>query len=292
MKNVLILSNDKAWKVDFGSAVKMQFTPAELQTQYVGSRTDAITELAQQQFDLFIISKSVPKKEVEMIMRYITTNENFNMNIFFIHDNFDEFQEILKVTQFPKIHLFSTPIEHAEVTKQMRMTLFPISKQMSPNNNLKINLEFLKAFVDASKYIFEAFCTLKEISHQKPMLLTDENRKTYDLEGHIHLQSDLFEGIFYVCFAKDTYLNIIEHVLMEKYSDITPANIDFVGEIVNMIYGQSKIHLNQSGHNFKKVIPQFTQNPPPHKTSNMVTVVPIKTEIGTIDLKIEIISKI
>ena len=292
MKNVLILTNDKAWKGEFAAVLKQQFTPAELQSQFANTRTEAITELAQKQFDLFLISKSIPKKEVEMIFRYISTNENFHIHIFFISENFDEFQEILKITQFPQIHLFSAPIEHLEVMKQIRMTLFPISKNIGANNNLKINLEFLKTFVDSSKYILEAFCTLKEVAHQKPFLLTDENRKAYDLEGHIELKSDLFEGIFYVAFTKDTYLNIIEHVLMEKYSEINPQNIDFVGEIVNMIYGQSKIHLNQSGHNFIKVIPKFTLNPAPHKTSNMVTVVPIKTEIGTIDLKIEIISKL
>jgi CheY-specific phosphatase CheX len=152
-------------------------------------------------------------------------------------------------------------------------------------------LEFLKTFVDSTKYILEAFCTLKEIKHQKPTLLSDENAKPYDLEGHILLQSNLFEGVFSICFNKETYLKIIEHVLMEKSNDINPGNLDFVCEIVNMIYGQSKIPLNQSGHNFKKAIPNYTQNSKPQQTKNVVTVVPIDTEIGTIDIKIEIIQK-
>jgi len=224
-----------------------------------------------------------------MIFRYITTNENFNMNIFFISENFGQFSEILKLTKFPKIHLFSAPIEYAEVIKQLRMTLFPIAKPESTDKTLKLNLEFLKTFVDSSKYIFQEFCLLQDIQHQKPMLLSDSNRKDYDIEGYIELESHLFSGMFYVCFNKETYLKVVEHVLMEQASEINPSNVDFVAEIVNMIYGQSKIALNQSGHNFKKVIPQFTVNPMPHQTTNIVTIVPIDTSMGTIDLKIELI---
>lgn len=291
MKNILVLTADKTWKTGLAEAFKTQFPNSEVQAHYVVSRTEAITEISHNQFDLFLISPGVKKKEIEMIFRYITTNENFNMNIFFISEDFEQFSEILKLTKFPKIHLFSTPIEYTEITKQLRMTLIPIAKPQVKDTNLKINLEFLKTFVDSSKYIFKEFCLLQDIQHQKPMLLNDTNRKDYDLEGYIELESDIFSGMFYVCFDKETYLKIIEHVLMEQATEINSSNVDFAAEIVNMIYGQSKIALNQSGHNFKKVIPQFTVNPMPHQSSNIVTVVPIGTSLGTIDIKIELINK-
>lgn len=289
MKNILVLTSDKTWKMGLAKAFKENFTQNEIQAQYVSSRSEAITEISQTQFDLFLIGSAVKKNEIEMIFRYITTNENFNMNIFFISEDFEQFSEILKLTKFPKIHLFSAPIENSEVIKQLRMTLLPIAKPQQTDKTFKLNLEFLKTFVDSSKYIFEEFCLLKDIQHQKPMLLSEKNRKDYDLEGYIELESDIFSGMFYVCFDKATYLKVVEHVLMEQSEDINPGNVDFVAEIVNMIYGQSKISLNQSGHNFKKVIPQFTVNPMPHETKNIVTVVPIDTSIGTIDIKIEII---
>jgi CheY-specific phosphatase CheX len=289
VKNILVLSGDKTWKMGLAKALKDQFKQNEIQAQHVASRSEAITEISQTQFDLFLIGTAVKKNEIEMIFRYITTNENFNMNIFFISEDFEQFSEILKLTKFPKIHLFSAPIEFSEILKQLRMTLIPIEKPQETDKKLKLNLEFLKTFVESSKYIFEEFCLLKDIQHQKPMLLSEKNRKDYDLEGYIELESDLFSGMFYVCFDKPTYLKVVEHVLMEQADDINPGNVDFVAEIVNMIYGQSKIALNQSGHNFKKVIPQFTVNPMPHETTNIVTVVPIDTSIGTIDIKIELI---
>lgn len=291
MKNILVISADKTWRTNFGNALNDQFSKAEVQAQHVSSRTEAITEISRNQFDLFLISTGIKKKEIEMIFRYITTNENFNMNIFFISEDFEQFSEILKLTKFPKIHLFSTPISHTEIMKQLRMTLIPIAKPQSKDVKFKINLEFLKTFVDSSKYIFQEFCLLQDIQHQKPMLLNESNRKEYDLEGYIELESDIFSGIFYVCFTKETYLKIIEHVLMEHATEINSANVDFAAEIVNMIYGRSKISLNQSGHNFKKVIPQFTVNPVLHQTNNIVTVVPIATSLGTIDIKIELITK-
>jgi CheY-specific phosphatase CheX len=289
VKNILVLSNDKSWRIGFATAVKEQFKSTELQAQYVASRSEAISEISQNQFDIFLISNTVVKKEVEMIFRYMATNENVNMNIFLISDDFEQFNEILKISKFTKMHLFSAPIEHAEITKQLRMTLIPIAQQKVSDKIFKINLEFLKTFVESTKFIFKEFCLLKEIAIQKPALLNATNTKDYALIGHIQLQSDLFTGAFYVCFNKETYLKVVEHVLMEQATEINESNIDFVAEIVNMIYGQSKIALNQSGHNFKKVIPQFSLNPPPHITANIVTLVPIETEFGTIDIKIELI---
>jgi CheY-specific phosphatase CheX len=289
VKNILVLSGDKTWKMGLAKALKDQFKQNEIQAHFVSSRSEAINEISQVQFDLFLIGTAVKKNEIEMIFRYITTNENFNMNIFFISEDFEQFNEILKLTKFPKIHLFSAPIEYGDILKHLRMTLIPIAKPQETDKKLKLNLEFLKTFVESSKYILEEFCLLKDIHHQKPMLLNEKNRKDYDLEGYIELESDIFSGMFYVCFDKATYLKVVEHVLMEESDEINPSNVDFVAEIVNMIYGQSKIALNQSGHNFKKVIPQFTVNPMPHDTKNIVTVVPIDTSIGTIDIKIELI---
>lgn len=289
MKNILVLSNDKTWKLGFAKTLKEQFKATEVAAQYVATRTEAITEITQNKYDLFLIGIGITKKDVEMLFRYISTNENFSMNIFFMSEDFEQFNEILKITQFPKIHLISAPIEFTTLSKQLSRTLFPISKTQARDKNLKINLEFLKTFVDSSKYIFQEFCLLQDIQHQKPMLLNEANRKDYDLEGYIELESDLFSGMFYVCFNKETYLKIIEHVLMEQATEINPSNVDFAAEIVNMIYGQSKITLNQSGHNFKKVIPQFTVNPMPHESNHIVTVVPINTSLGTIDIKIELI---
>jgi chemotaxis protein CheX len=293
VKNILVLSHEKQWKIALASTIKEQFKATELQLHYVSNRSEALSEITQSQYELFLISSGIPKKDIEYIFRYISTNENINlnMNIFFISEDFEQFSEILKFTNFPKIHLFSAPIDFGELAKRIRQTLFPISKHEEADKILKINLEFLKTFVDSTKYIFEAFCNLKDVKHQKPLLLNDTNRKTYDLEGSIELQSDLFHGIFYVCFTKSIYLKIIEHVLMEKPEEINENNIDFIAEIVNMIYGQAKIALNQSGHNFKKVIPQFMQDPAPLITKNIVTIVPIDTELGTIDIKIELIKK-
>ncbi len=289
MKNILVLSKEKTWRLSFAKSLKENFKSLELQAHYVSSRSEAISEITQNQFDLFIISESILKKEVEMIFRYISTNENFHVNIFFISKDFEEFGEILKITQFPKIHLFSSPIEFSELSRQIKMTIFPVVQNNNLDKMFNINLEFLKTFVESSKFIFKEFCLLKEINHQKPILLNQKNIKQYALEGYIHLQSDTFNGIFYVCFNKETYLKVIEHVLMEKSAEINESNIDFVAEIVNMIYGQSKIALNQSGHNFKKVIPHFTLTPPKQHTANIVTIVPIDTELGTIDIKIELL---
>jgi CheY-specific phosphatase CheX len=156
---------------------------------------------------------------------------------------------------------------------------------------MKVNLEFLKTFVDSSKHVFESFCSLTSVTHQKPSILNKSNTKKYDLEGSIHLQSDYFEGFFYLSFSKEVYFKVLEKVLGELYTEINAGNVDFVAELVNMIYGQSKVLLNESGHNFQKVIPKFVPVPPLHVTANDVFLIPIDTDVGTIDIKVEIVKK-
>ncbi len=55
-----------------------------------------------------------------------------------------------------------------------------------------------------------------------------------------------------------------------------------------MVYGQAKTVLNQSGHNFEKVLPTYHLNPLKHHTKNPIVVVPLESEVGIIELLIEV----
>lgn len=286
MKDIICITDEKAWKFNFVAAVKKALGD-EVAIDHINPRADSVAKIANQIVDFIVISGTIPKKAFGEIFNTIAKNKNANANIFLITEDFGQFSEILKVGNFPHIHPLSAPANFDELAKHIHTIIHPISKSGD-----KVILEFLKTYVDCTKYVFENSCMLQGITHQKPMLLNKTNTKKYDLEGSIHLKSDFFEGYFYISFSKEVYFKVLEKVLGEVYTEINAGNVDFAAELVNMVYGQSKVHLNESGHNFQKVFPKFKPMPPLHVSEYPVFLVPIDTDIGTIDIKIEVLKKL
>jgi CheY-specific phosphatase CheX len=286
VKDIICITDEKAWKYSFVAAVKKALGD-EVVIDHINPRVDSIAKIANQIVDILVISGTIPKKAFNEIFTTIAKNKNAEAHIFLITEDFDQFSEILKVGNFPNINPLSAPANFEEIAKHIHTIIHPISKSGD-----KIILEFLKTYVDCTKFVFENSCMLQNITHQKPMLLNKANTKRYDLEGSIHLKSDFFEGYFYVSFTKEVYFKVLEKVLGDVYTEINAGNVDFAAELVNMIYGQSKVYLNESGHNFKKVFPKFIPMPPLQVSEYPVFLVPIDTDIGTIDIKIEVRKKL
>lgn len=286
MKDIICITDEKSWKFSFVSAIKKLLPSDEVAIDHINPRADSVSKITNQIVDFIVISGTIPRKATEEIFKALAKTKNSEANIFLITEDFDQFSEILKVGNFPHIHPLSAPADFEELAKHIHTIIHPISKSGD-----KVILEFLKTFVDSTKYVFENSCMMQNITHQKPSLLTPANTKSYDVEGSIHLLSDYFEGYLYLSFTKESYFKVLEKVLGEVYTEINAGNVDFSAELVNMIYGQAKVLLNESGHNFQKVFPKFVPVPPLHISKNPVFLIPIESDVGIIDLKIEILRK-
>lgn len=288
MKEILILCENKKWKSDLGELFKQKKEFYPIKWTFVSTRTDVISELSIRYYDAVVLNSKLPIRNLEIIFKYIASTDYKNFPLFFISENFSEFSELLDQSQFPNLHLIAAPVETEIVAKNIQATLFPKALEGNVDSNVKINLEFLKTFIDATKFILESFCQLKDVRHTRPYLYKFDEASTYAIEGKIVLTSSFFEGEFIIGFSKASYLSILKIVLGQNDSEITKENEDFASEIVNMIYGQAKTVLNISGHNFEKVIPTYVLNPPKHQTKNPIVVVPLETEAGIIELLVEV----
>ncbi len=284
MKSIICITDEKVWKLNFVNSIR-KLLGNDMKIDHIDPRVDSAATIASKFADIIVISGRIPKKGVEAIFGILAKNNNVRSHIFLITGDFDQFRKVLKIGNFPHIHPLSAPANFEELAKHIYTIINPIR----PGGGSKVTLEFLKTFVDCSKFVFQNTCSLIDITHQKPMLLNKSNTKQYDLEGSIHLQSDFFEGYFFLSFKENVYLKIVEKVLGEAYTDINAGNVDFAAELVNIIYGQAKVHLNASGHNFPKVFPKFTPVPPLHVSEYPVFLIPINTDAGTVDIKVEII---
>ena len=288
MKDILVLSENKKWKNSLAELLKKGNDLYPIKVTFVSTRTDIISELSIHFYDAVVLNSGLPIINLQIIFKYLASTDYKNSPLFFISENFSEFETLLTQSQFTQLQLIAAPIEDELIAKNIQHTLYPPNTTGSIDTEVKINLDFLKIFIDATKYILESFCQLKNVSHKKPYLYDKATAETFGIEGKISLQSEFFEGAFIIGLSKKTYLTILEMVLAQKDKDITKENEDFAGEIVNMIYGQAKTVLNTNGHNFEKVLPTYEVNPPKLETRDPVVVVPLETDAGSIELLVHV----
>ena len=288
MDKLLILSDQKEFKKDLGQKIN-SMAPGLVDITTVSSRGNALFELAQKEFKVIVIDCSLAQQDLELVLKYLSTNDYYFSHIFFLSENFAVFDEVIKALQFPHLNLISLPIENQKLAEQI-VNKIQTKDHTVIDSNLKINLEFLKVFVDSIKRVLNEFCMLNEISHGRPFLKKAVFPIEYALIGEINLKSEVFDGIFRLGFTKSFYLDLINKVIQVDATEINDEILDFAGELVNMTYGQAKVILNENGHNFLKVIPRYevVENKLPLRHHTIV--VPINTELGELYVEIEVIT--
>lgn len=284
MKKILIVSSDRPWRKSLASYLKNQ---NDLEIIFCSDRTNAITEISSNNFNAIIIDDTLTVNDISIIFKYINTNEMKKTHIYFLSKEFEKFSEILESIQFPNIKMIQMPIAPDLLAEKIFHVLFTVVSDKHFDKELNLNIDFLKIFIDSTKYILEAFCNAQKVQHQKPVLYNNYDYR-YAIMGSIQLESTFFEGNFFVCFNKETYLAIIKNVLLQEDQNIDETNQDFAGEIVNMIYGQAKSILNESGYKFEKIFPKYEVGPGPFQKGHHIVKVPISMNYGVLDVCIEV----
>jgi CheY-specific phosphatase CheX len=287
VKRILILSEEKSFKKDLVQKL-VEEKGDQIAYTTVSDRSNAITELTSKEFDGILIHCKLEFSDLRIILKYLSTNDYYLSHIFFLSEDFALFKNILEELHFPNIYLISLPINLNDLTQKVFSTLYPsIIKKI--DKVYKLDIDFLKAFINSTKRVLTDFCGLTEVKLNKPYILDKNNPVTFSVQGMIPLESDVFIGKFIIGFTKDVYLKLINKVLMIEATEIDKDSLDFSAELVNMTYGQAKFILNDSGYDFQKVIPTHELNPAPINNGHHVVVVPIETEIGVIHLEVEVV---
>lgn len=76
-----------------------------------------------------------------------------------------------------------------------------------------------------------------------------------EVAGIIGMVAGSSKGTLMICFTNKSAFKIIENMLGEIHTNLTPEVTDAVGELTNMIYGSAKTTLNKMGYSFEMAIP-------------------------------------
>lgn len=64
-----------------------------------------------------------------------------------------------------------------------------------------------------------------------------------------------FAGTLALCFPKKTFLGVVNQMLGESYSEINQENSDAASELLNIMYGNARVKINNEGHEFLPALP-------------------------------------
>jgi chemotaxis protein CheX len=145
-----------------------------------------------------------------------------------------------------------------------------------------LNTDFIHPFLNATVHILNVQANLPAEAG-KAYLKKQNDRLIGDVSGIISVVSDKFNGSVVISFPEGTFLKIMSSMLGEEFSEISPEIVDGAGEILNMIFGQAKIVLNEKGYGIKTAIPSVVTGRAlsvSTMTKGPVVVVPFQSQAG------------
>src|SRR5271170_5183018 len=118
----------------------------------------------------------------------------------------------------------------------------------------QLDVRFFKPFVEGAINTLQTQCSLP-VSSGKPFLKGQQPQPDFAIAGVIGITSASFNGTITLCFPEKVFLGAMSKMLGEEFTEITQGLQDGVAELLNIIFGQAKIVLNQQGHSIQKAIP-------------------------------------
>ncbi len=145
-----------------------------------------------------------------------------------------------------------------------------------------LNTDFIHPFLNATIHILNVQANLPA-EPGKAYLKKQNDRLVGDVSGIIGVVSDKFNGSVVISFPEPTFLKVMSNMLGESFTELSPEIVDGAGEILNMIFGQAKIVLNEKGYGIKTAIPSVVtgkQLSVSTMTKGPVVVVPFQSGAG------------
>lgn len=154
----------------------------------------------------------------------------------------------------------------------------------------KLDVQFVNPFVECTLMTLKTQCNM-QATPGKPFLKGAQDIPRIDIAGVIGLTSSAFNGSIALCFPEKTFLSAMEGMLDEKFAEITKDLEDGAGELLNIIFGQSKIILNDRGYGISKAIPTVIRGQDisvSHQTASPSMILPFETPGGPFVIEVVI----
>ena len=145
---------------------------------------------------------------------------------------------------------------------------------------MNMKAEFINPFLEATVSVLKTMASL-DATPGKPFLKKDSSASG-DISGIVGITGEA-EGSLCITFSKGCILYTISRMLGEDQKEINEDVKDAVGELTNMISGDSRRRLQGIGHTFQGSIPSVVSGPGhevKHITKGPILSIPFGTRGG------------
>lgn len=127
------------------------------------------------------------------------------------------------------------------------------AEKIDLSNNPLFDKNLINAFIES---VIKTLGTMAQtkVTPGKPIIESKGTVKG-EIAGIIGMVAGSARGNLVITFSSVGAFKIIENMLGETHTALSPEVTDAVGELTNMIYGGAKTTLNKLGHNFDMAIP-------------------------------------
>lgn len=123
---------------------------------------------------------------------------------------------------------------------------------------MNMKAEFINPFLDATMSVLKTMASL-EVIPGKPYIKKGTSA-CGDISGIVGITGEA-EGSLCISFSRDCILQVISKWFGEEQKEINEDVKDAVGELTNMISGDSRRRLQEIGHTFQGAIPSVISGP-------------------------------
>jgi chemotaxis protein CheX len=146
---------------------------------------------------------------------------------------------------------------------------------------MQMNAEIINPFLEATLSVLKTMACL-EPTTGKPFIRSGQ-AATGDVSGIVGFTGDT-EGSLCLSFSKGCILSIVSKMFGEEAKEINDEVKDAVGELTNVISGDSRRRLEEIGHHFSGAVPTVITGPAHevrHITKGPILCIPFATKAGS-----------
>ena len=145
---------------------------------------------------------------------------------------------------------------------------------------MNMKAEFINPFLEATLSVLKTMASV-EANPGRPFIKKDSS-SSGDVSGIVGITGEA-EGSLCITFSRECILRIISGMLGEEQKEINDDVKDAVGELTNMISGDSRRRLQEVGYTFQGSIPSVVSGPGhevKHITKGPILSIPFGTQGG------------
>ena len=149
-----------------------------------------------------------------------------------------------------------------------------------------MDVNLINPFIESTLHVLQTMAATKARAG-KPYLKKDQGARG-DVSSVIGLMGEV-SGTISVSFTESCILAIVSSMFGEEVKEVNDEIGDAVGEIANMISGQARQKLEESGRSLKAAIPTVIRGPDhtiSHLTKHPIVAIPFATDRGEFTIEV------